>query len=113
MGRGDVDSGRCSNGLAHKTFCDREVWLPRFFHRAESLCRREDSLRLSEVAVSPSMGEPSSASYIRMELEKENKEFFQAYMKDQEEKDLEMEAVERRIQKILAETAAKDSDKED
>ncbi|RWW57378.1 hypothetical protein BHE74_00035875 [Ensete ventricosum] len=42
-----------------------------------------------------------------------NKEFFQAYMKDQEEKTSEMEAVERRIQKMLAETAAKDSDKED
>lgn len=46
------------------------------------------------------------------ELEKENKEFFQAYMKDQAEKAMEMEAAQR-IQKMLSESAAKDSEKED
>ncbi|XP_064983167.1 uncharacterized protein LOC135623768 [Musa acuminata AAA Group] len=57
--------------------------------------------------------QPVITSTVWKELEKENEEFFQTYMKDQEEKALEMGAVERRIQKILAETAAKDSDKED
>ncbi|WOK96937.1 hypothetical protein Cni_G05645 [Canna indica] len=55
---------------------------------------------------------PVITSTVWKELEKENKEFFRAYMKDQEEKALEMEAMER-IQKMLAEYAAKDPDNED
>ncbi|URD89963.1 plant-specific domain TIGR01589 family protein [Musa troglodytarum] len=54
----------------------------------------------------------SSCVAVWKELEKENKEFFQAYVKDQAEKAMEMEAV-RRIQQMLAESAAKDSEKED
>ncbi|KAG6481835.1 uncharacterized protein LOC122016991 [Zingiber officinale] len=58
---------------------------------------------------------PVITSIVWKELEKENKEFFQAYMKEQEEKVLEM-AAEERTQKMLAEAAAaaaKDSDKDD
>ncbi|XP_074587502.1 uncharacterized protein LOC141843326 [Curcuma longa] len=52
---------------------------------------------------------PVITSIVWKELEKENKEFFQAYMKEQEEK-----ATEERIQKMLAEAAAAiDSDKDD
>ncbi|XP_074584579.1 uncharacterized protein LOC141840479 [Curcuma longa] len=51
---------------------------------------------------------PVITSIVWKELEKENTEFFQAYMKEQEEK-----AAEERIQKMLAEVAAaKDSDKD-
>ncbi|XP_064994910.1 uncharacterized protein LOC103975403 [Musa acuminata AAA Group] len=55
---------------------------------------------------------PVITSTVWKELEKENKEFFEAYMKDQAEKAMEMEAAQR-IQKMLAESAAKDSEKED
>ncbi|CAD5194221.1 uncharacterized protein LOC135607578 isoform X2 [Musa acuminata AAA Group] len=55
---------------------------------------------------------PVITSTVWKELEKENKEFFQAYMKDQAEKAMEMEAAQR-IQKMLSESAAKDSEKED
>ncbi|WOL14067.1 hypothetical protein Cni_G22847 [Canna indica] len=55
---------------------------------------------------------PVITSTVWKELEKENKEFFQEYTKDQKEKALEVEAAER-IQKMLAEAAAKDFDKED
>ncbi|RWW28864.1 hypothetical protein GW17_00006638 [Ensete ventricosum] len=54
----------------------------------------------------------SSCVAVWKELEKENKEFFQAYTMDQAEKAMEMEAAQR-IQKMLAEWAAKDSEKED
>ena len=46
------------------------------------------------------------------ELEKENKEFFEAYMKDREERASAM-ATMQRIQKMLRETAATDPDDED
>ncbi|KAJ8464819.1 hypothetical protein OPV22_027371 [Ensete ventricosum] len=55
---------------------------------------------------------PVITSTVWKELEKENKEFFQAYTMDQAEKAMEMEAAQR-IQKMLAEWAAKDSEKED
>ncbi|THU45332.1 hypothetical protein C4D60_Mb02t16780 [Musa balbisiana] len=55
---------------------------------------------------------PVITSTVWKELEKENKEFFQAYMKDQAEKAMELETAQR-IQKMLAESAAKDSEKED
>ncbi|XP_009397500.1 uncharacterized protein LOC135671826 [Musa acuminata AAA Group] len=51
-------------------------------------------------------------STVWKELEKENGEFFQAYMKEQEEKAMEVEAAQR-MQKILTELASKDYDKEE
>ena len=44
-----------------------------------------------------------------IELEKENKEFFEAYTKEKEERASEM-ATMQRIQKMLHETAARDAD---
>ncbi|KAG6514430.1 hypothetical protein ZIOFF_024789 [Zingiber officinale] len=55
--------------------------------------------------------DPVITSTVWTELEKENKEFFQTYMKGQEEKALDM-ATEERVQKMLAEEAAKDLDKD-
>ncbi|XP_010922425.1 uncharacterized protein [Elaeis guineensis] len=55
---------------------------------------------------------PVITSTVWTELEKENKEFFEAYTREREERVLEMEAMER-VQKMLAETAARDPDDED
>lgn len=45
------------------------------------------------------------------ELEKENKEFFETYAREREERITEMETMQR-IQKMLEETAARDADNE-
>ncbi|KAJ8513808.1 hypothetical protein OPV22_004242 [Ensete ventricosum] len=52
---------------------------------------------------------PVITSTVWKELEKENREYFQAYMKEQEEKAVEVEAAK----KMLTELAAKDYDKEE
>ena len=46
------------------------------------------------------------------ELEKENREFFEAYTRDRAERASEIETMQR-IQKMLQETAARDPDDED
>ncbi|XP_008788054.1 uncharacterized protein LOC103705925 [Phoenix dactylifera] len=55
---------------------------------------------------------PVITSTVWTELEKENKEFFEAYRREREERVLEMETMQM-IQKMLAETAAIDPDDED
>ncbi|XP_072954667.1 uncharacterized protein [Typha angustifolia] len=54
---------------------------------------------------------PVITSTVWSELEKENKEFFEQYTKDREERVLEMEAMQR-IQKMLSEAASRDPDEE-
>ena len=46
------------------------------------------------------------------ELEKENKEFFEAYAKKREERESERE-ISQRIQKMLLDSSAKDTDDDD
>jgi hypothetical protein len=46
------------------------------------------------------------------ELEKENKEFFETYKKDREERKIEVETMQR-IQKMLSDAAAAKSSDED
>ncbi|KAG1365752.1 hypothetical protein COCNU_12G007520, partial [Cocos nucifera] len=55
---------------------------------------------------------PVITSTVWTELEKENKEFFEAYNREREEWLSETETM-RRIQKMLAEIAARDSNGED
>jgi len=55
---------------------------------------------------------PVITSTVWTELEKENREFFEAYTRDREERASEMETMQR-IQRMLRETAAKDPDNED
>ncbi|OAY81258.1 uncharacterized protein LOC109719250 [Ananas comosus] len=53
--------------------------------------------------------EPVITSTVWTELEKENKEFFEAYAKEREERASEMEAMQR-IQNALSEAASRDPD---
>ncbi|XP_008776339.1 uncharacterized protein LOC103696468 [Phoenix dactylifera] len=55
---------------------------------------------------------PVITSTVWKELEKENKEFFEGYTREREEWLSEMETMQR-IQKMLVETAARDSNNED
>ncbi|XP_072976175.1 uncharacterized protein [Typha angustifolia] len=55
---------------------------------------------------------PVITSTVWRELEKENKEFFESYTREREERISEMETMQR-IQKMLSEAASRDSDQED
>ncbi|XP_062180936.1 uncharacterized protein LOC133885267 [Phragmites australis] len=55
---------------------------------------------------------PVITSTVWKELEKENKEFFETYNKDREERSIEAETMQR-IQKMLAEAAASKSSDDD
>ncbi|KAL6841308.1 hypothetical protein ACP4OV_028826 [Aristida adscensionis] len=55
---------------------------------------------------------PVITSTVWKELEKENKEFFERYNKDREERNIEAETMQR-IQKMLAEAAASKTDDDD
>ncbi|XP_057471366.1 uncharacterized protein LOC130760168 [Actinidia eriantha] len=55
---------------------------------------------------------PVITSTVWKELEKENKEFFEAYAKKREERERERE-ISQRIQKMLLDSSVKDTDDDD